>query len=1337
MHSTSPLCGTFAFLLLLTIPASLVQAAEPAVNWGGDYVSSTLTYARTNGGSNIDYQLDGVLDRRQDYAFSGTAPMNPSNNYAITATNSGRFYGGVQYWRLSSTSSFSASSGHGVINASSSTGGDTLGIHQANQSNRRQFAVFLWDKADFLTASLAGASSVRLDATCSLDLNVRLNMNNHHRYRFLVRNGTQYYLSNFSSLATGSLSGADLMAALWAPYDPVSDMRPVPGLDVGASSLTYSITTESLTNITGLGVYIESVNAVSVSDRSFRIESFGASAVTAAQPPSIPAPQLTSATATGSSTIQIAWTSAATGIDGHRIERSVSAGSGFSEVAVVGSGTTSYVDSGLSASTTYYYRVRSYAGSNQSAYSNVESATTNAPPPPTGIPAPQLFYATAVSRNIIILRWFSTAEDVTGFKIERSLSPGGGFSQIGTTGADGSSYTNSGLQPGTTYYYRIRANSGSTNGDYSVVVSETTPLAADEVIVDDKDSGVTFTGSNWNGGYQNNDLSWANGYRFDNSSTYGALATYPVAIANSGTYEVYGWWPKTSTGSSTNATNAPVTISHNGGTANLLVNQRIVNAQWVLLGVYSFNAGSYTVTVSDAGTTSAVMADAFRFLRAPTSAPAAPARLNAVGYGPGRIIISWTDLSNNEGSFSVERSPNGTSGWTVIGSALANANFYIDSGLTQSTTYFYRVRAVNSVGASAYTNTASATTAAALTRRLWINQSQINALKTAITVNNSHHQQAYNAMKARVDQSLSLLPNAVNWQVYDENTTDGNYNYARSYLAREASLMYLLTDNVNYAQVAYKACELIYTSPDPDNRLPDGGYNNGSNYDLSRATVGFGFAVAYDWAYNGLTQAQRDFLRSKIVSALNDWPNVSVPNNTAPRISNHVAVARSGELLLMLAVNEEASRADRYILLRNHLKEHMGNYSNSMGGFQEGSGYADYAGCFMVPAVLALRSIGDTSLDSTFNQKAFWKLPMYAYSFVQNPATRQYIVLQSGVDGYAPLNQEGWLSSMFGIVPAADLPAYRWFYDRLMGISSPYAAADKFDYRRGSTTWAIIYYPQSGSSSNPVNTMPLAIGDPTRGFYYFRNRWQDENDIMISSMADHNGGSKAWDSAEAFQINLWAYNQKWFGGPGTNSTHAFMSGLFVDGLAYVAKTDTGTSLFHSTSPDGSGYLIAGGGNKYSKLGLSSAARHTLVDFSGRMGPGVLATLDKLTSTTTRSYRWNLALGDNTDNKGITVSSGSEGGRPTFTMISQNGGFVKGWVLAPAGAVLTVPSGINDPLTIDVSATDTQIWVVMVIGTGTAPSGSVSGSGLSTMLTVGNGRVRYDATTDRIISEPKP
>jgi len=90
--------------------------------------------------------------------------------------------------------------------------------------------------------------------------------------------------------------------------------------------------------------------------------------------------------------------------------------------------------------------------------------------------------------------------------------------------------------------------------------------------------------------------------------------------------------------------------------------------------------------------------------------PAAPSGLGAVSVSDSQIDISWVDNAGNEDGFYIERSPNGTGSWTVIATLAANSTSHSDNGLVLDTTYFYRVRAYNGVGNSAYSNMDSATT---------------------------------------------------------------------------------------------------------------------------------------------------------------------------------------------------------------------------------------------------------------------------------------------------------------------------------------------------------------------------------------------------------------------------------------------------------------------------------------------------------------------------------------------------------------------------------------------------------------------------------------------------
>jgi titin len=92
------------------------------------------------------------------------------------------------------------------------------------------------------------------------------------------------------------------------------------------------------------------------------------------------APSNLVATSISSSQINLSWQDNSTDETGFKIERKTGSGY-YYQIATVGAGVTSYSNTYLSASTTYYYRVRAYKGTLNSNYCNEASATTLAPPP--------------------------------------------------------------------------------------------------------------------------------------------------------------------------------------------------------------------------------------------------------------------------------------------------------------------------------------------------------------------------------------------------------------------------------------------------------------------------------------------------------------------------------------------------------------------------------------------------------------------------------------------------------------------------------------------------------------------------------------------------------------------------------------------------------------------------------------------------------------------------------------------------------------------------------------------------------------------------------------------
>ncbi|MEM8872805.1 MAG: kelch repeat-containing protein [Planctomycetota bacterium] len=90
--------------------------------------------------------------------------------------------------------------------------------------------------------------------------------------------------------------------------------------------------------------------------------------------------------------------------------------------------------------------------------------------------------------------------------------------------------------------------------------------------------------------------------------------------------------------------------------------------------------------------------------------PATPTAL-AASLDGNQVILSWNDNATNETGYQIERSTNGGP-FSLLTSAPANSSTYVDLTTTSATTYQYRVRAINSAGASAFSNVVTATTPA-------------------------------------------------------------------------------------------------------------------------------------------------------------------------------------------------------------------------------------------------------------------------------------------------------------------------------------------------------------------------------------------------------------------------------------------------------------------------------------------------------------------------------------------------------------------------------------------------------------------------------------------------
>ncbi|MDQ3928487.1 MAG: fibronectin type III domain-containing protein, partial [Chloroflexota bacterium] len=376
------------------------------------------------------------------------------------------------------------------------------------------------------------------------------------------------------------------------------------------------------------------------------------------------APTGLSATAVSPSRIDLGWTDNSSNETGFVLERSVSSSFAGATSIALAANTTSYSDTGLSAGT-YYYRVKATNSGGDSAYSNVASTAT-LPAAPTGLTA------TAVSSSRVDLSWTDNASNEDSYTVERSLDGTTGWTVLtGTLAANTNSYADTSVNPATKYYYRVKASNAGGDSAYSNTASTTTPDVAPAA-----PSGLTATAVS----SSRIDLRWT-----DNSTNEDSFVLERSTASSFGTID------KTVTLAANTTSYADSTVA---ASTTYYYRVKATNA-----------AGSSGYSNTASATTPA----------ATPTAPAAPSGLTATAASSSKIDLSWTDNASNEDSYTVERSLDGSTGWTVLtGTLAANTNSYADTSVSPATKYYYRVKASNSGGDSAYSSTASATTTSAL-----------------------------------------------------------------------------------------------------------------------------------------------------------------------------------------------------------------------------------------------------------------------------------------------------------------------------------------------------------------------------------------------------------------------------------------------------------------------------------------------------------------------------------------------------------------------------------------------------------------------------------------------
>jgi len=401
-------------------------------------------------------------------------------------------------------------------------------------------------------------------------------------------------------------------------------------------------------------------------------------------------PDVLTADAINASQINLHWSDNSNNETSFSLERKDGNGS-FSVLTTLAANTSSYADTmNIAPSSRYTYRVRAANTDGFSEYSN--EANVRTPDFDTDIPlAPWELRASIDSQSSIRVHWINpadaTAPNATAIVVQREVLNKDGsvktaFADIATVDPTDNFYIDSGLPPSTggnqsgPYVYRVFAIRGIQR---SLPSNESEEILLNPSYTVDPNSPNLVASTTSSGDVQ---LTWTVKSTIDQNFTI-ERSTGPEGSAGP-----VGW----------------TDLATTADAATLIYTDAAPPA-----GIYYYQLKIPQTTGATIFSNTAI-ADVH-----PASfyVPVAPSYLEAQAVGSSQIYLSWTDNSNSESGFTVERLDSGTNTWNAIATLQPNVTNFSDTSLAVSTAYSYRVKATASPADSAYSNTASATTLAA------------------------------------------------------------------------------------------------------------------------------------------------------------------------------------------------------------------------------------------------------------------------------------------------------------------------------------------------------------------------------------------------------------------------------------------------------------------------------------------------------------------------------------------------------------------------------------------------------------------------------------------------
>jgi len=469
------------------------------------------------------------------------------------------------------------------------------------------------------------------------------------------------------------------------------------------------------------------------------------------------APTGLTATASSSSAIALSWTAvtppANCTISSYSVYGSTSSGFTPSSSNLIANGVTgtTYTNTGLTASTTYYYKVEAVDAEGSSAASAQSSAETQAASCTTVPSAPTGLTATATSSSTINLSWTAVTPPanctISSYNVYESTTNGftPSSSNLIASGLTSTSYSSTGLTASTIYYYLVEALDSDGSSAPSAQEPATTQAAASGTEIMAIAAGGPAESNSGGGDYSfvaDEDFSGGG----DNAVTSATINltqpgtnAAPMAVYQHARVGVFTYIiPGLTSGSQYSVLLhfAETYFTAKGDREfNVAINGTTVLTNLDIYGTVGANAAlleTFTATANSSG--QIVIAFSLGAANQPvvsgieirsgssgscSAVPSAPAGLTATASSSSAISLSWTAVTPPANctisSYSVYGST--TNGFTPSSSNLVASGVigttYTNTGLAASTTYYYKVEAVDADGSSAASTQASATTQAA------------------------------------------------------------------------------------------------------------------------------------------------------------------------------------------------------------------------------------------------------------------------------------------------------------------------------------------------------------------------------------------------------------------------------------------------------------------------------------------------------------------------------------------------------------------------------------------------------------------------------------------------